>query len=955
MHKASYLVGIARHTITTRLEDILNDRELGTLPSLWHWKEKSLKRFSASKELYSFQQKAIENTIKTLWFYYGQEGEDRQNLKRLYHDNGLGKLVDEFGTNRMGFWMATGSGKTLVIVKLIELLALLGKRKNIPKHDVMFLVYRENLLDQFKMHVNEYNQANPSCRINLIDLQDYEKVKYENAIPFAASINVFYYRADLFLEGKRTAKKINPHSCDNNGNWFVLLDEAHRGDRNDSKLQRIYSRFSRNGFLFNFSATFTDDIDTATCAYNFNLEKFIEDGYGKKICVSAENVAGFREQDEFSDIEKQRIVLKTLILQTYIKQHLDKIRKKDTKLYHNPLLLGIVNSVTDKGSDLRMFFAEIEKIASGKITDGLFEKARTELDQEMGNATYLFGGEPVKIDEKTLSNIQYKDVLKAVFNTASQGEIEAIRVPNNRQELVFKMKTADAPFALIRIGNISNWVKEILANYELTEKYEDESIFSQLNEDNSNINILMGSRTFYEGWDSNRPNIILFVNIGIGKNSRKFVLQAVGRGVRIEPVEGKRKRLQNLRNAGHISKETFTKIKEHVSSLESLFVFGTNADNLKEVISSLRDGKEESFDLGEEFIINPDAKNRLLLIPTYKDSDQPLAEAQGGYPISQNDLDLTKKFFNAVSDKILLVKYEQSPEIIERTKDKVVDMRVHEEDRSINDPSFFAERLMDYFSLQGKEFDRFNELGEKDIIHFRKVRFSGSKENFEQLKQQIERIKNEPKEIEELNKKYGKIPKEEYDEQASLFEKAKEFKDTNIKYLANYYYHPLLISQEDKVAYLKHIISVKSERTFIEVLEKESKSLKENSDWWMFSKLDEALDKVFIPYFSKENKYSNFHPDFIFWLKKKDEYHILFVDPKGTEHTDYQHKADGYAELFCESYNGNQQLKSFSEHGVNIKVHLYFFTQDISRIPKGYQSYWIDNIRETVEKCICPS
>jgi len=50
------------------------------------------------------------------------------------------------------------------------------------------------------------------------------------------------------------------------------------------------------------------------------------------------------------------------------------------------------------------------------------------------------------------------------------------------------------------------------------------------------VNILMGSRSFYEGSDSNRPNVANFINIGVGTDARKFILQSVGRGVRIEPV-----------------------------------------------------------------------------------------------------------------------------------------------------------------------------------------------------------------------------------------------------------------------------------------------------------------------------------------------------------------------------------------------------------------------------------
>ncbi len=55
-------------------------------------------------------------------------------------------------------------------------------------------------------------------------------------------------------------------------------------------------------------------------------------------------------------------------------------------------------------------------------------------------------------------------------------------------------------------------------------------------------------------------------------------------------------------------------------------------------------------------------------------------------------------------------------------------------------------------------------------------------------------------------------------------------------------------------------------------------------DWWCFSKIDESLDQVSIPYYdTKEQKYRDFFPDFIFWLKKNDMYFIKFIDPKGSE------------------------------------------------------------------------
>lgn len=95
------------------------------------------------------------------------------------------------------------------------------------------------------------------------ELRDYNEVKHGKPSLFSASeCNVFYYRSDnLSDEQKRNI--IDFRSYENDGQWY-LLDEAHKGDREDSKRQQIYSIMSRAGFLFNFSATFTDDRDIVT-------------------------------------------------------------------------------------------------------------------------------------------------------------------------------------------------------------------------------------------------------------------------------------------------------------------------------------------------------------------------------------------------------------------------------------------------------------------------------------------------------------------------------------------------------------------------------------------------------------------------------------------------------------------------------------------------------------------
>jgi hypothetical protein len=69
---------------------------------------------------------------------------------------------------------------------------------------------------------------------------------------------------------------------------------------------------------------------------------------------------------------------------------------------------------------------------------------------------------------------------------------------------------------------------------------------------------------------------------------------------------------------------------------------------------------------------------------------------------------------------------------------------------------------------------------------------------------------------------------------------------------------------------------------------------------------------VYIPYYNpNSSRIERFKPDFIFWFRKGYKYLILFLDPKGTEHTANYRKIDGYKEFF-EKSNG---LKTFTYEG----------------------------------------
>lgn len=976
------------------LQNIVDDISFENLPAKWQGFD--LARFSKDKTLFDFQKQSLQNALKGLWLYFKDKKADKQSLFALYQANdftenfdydlkkGEGKKTAKYlleydkdypavdskipyahFINRMSFWMATGSGKTLIIVKLIELLGKLIAEKELPTGDILFLTHRDDLLDQFKSHIEEFNSFNFDTKINLRSLRDYESVKRENTLPFAKNeITVFYYRSDL-ISDEHKEKIVNFKNYDNDGKWYILLDEAHKGDKEDSKRQILYSILSRNGFLFNFSATFTDPRDFATCAFNFNLSRFVEEGYGKHIYVSSAEISAFRGQNDFSPIEKQKIVLKTLLLLTYVNKHFEEIRKVDSSLYHRPLLLTLVNSVAVEGSDLELFFRELEKIAKGEIRADLLKKAKEELVQEFRNhRAFEFEELNCVVNTDLISRLDYKDVLKYVLNAETPGKIEVLKIPGNRQELIFRLMTAEKPFALIKIGDISGWLKDKLEGYEINESFENESYFRRINHDDSDINVLMGSRSFYEGWDSNRPNLILFVNIGVGSNAKKFVLQSVGRGVRIEPLKYQRKRLQNLLNAKVVKEQLFEKVKNLILPIESLFVFGTNAENLKEIIKTLKAEKQDK-NLGNAFILNPEAQKHTLLVPVYKTAERIFAEEKDPqkYPVSREDFDITSQFYGFLGDKIALAKYDCEVKVLKKAKESFVEKeRYYDfgERNSLFEPELILDRIFDYLGVKSREFEKFKEL-ENEIVHFKKVRFSDG-EKYEEIKRKIEEVRRYPERQKELDKQYGKIPRKEFERQMTLFEQAGNFEMKNqkitIKYLANHYYLPVIVSDTEKIDYLNHIINVDSEVKFVEQLEEylaKPDNVFTQFDWWMFSKLDQTLDEVFIPYYNpKENTIANFKPDFIFWAQKGKHYLILFVDPKGTEHADGYRKIDGFSRIF--EIGEEKQSKDFSYNGFTINTKLLLKPKrGIAEVLENYKQYWFDNFDDFAEKIKAPA
>jgi len=975
-----------------KLETLLNDISFESLPPEWSAFE--LAHFSPKKSLWDYQQKATQNAIKALWKYYSEPqaharkssffnwykdnqieiaalsvGKKRANIALLspYYPIDSAHISYEHFINRMCFWMATGSGKTLVAIKLIEVLWWLMQQGCIPSHDILMLTHREDLIKQLRLQVDEYNAASNPVFIRLHELKEYDEVKRGFlSLLRHQEIDIFYYRSDN-LSNEQKERIIDFRNYDNDGRWYILLDEAHKGDKAeaDSKRQLIYNIMSRNGFLFNFSATFIDNSDKLTTAAEFNLASFIEAGYGKHIAILKSEYSAFHKGNEdFNDEEKQKIILQSLLALTYIHRSREGLKSATSAtLYHRPLMLALVNSVNTEDADLKLFFAQLERIAKGDLSQDIFQRAKKDLWNELQTEPeWLYEGTSFVVDSTLFNSLKLGDVLQTVFNGKKHGAIEVLARPSNDKELAFKLQTATAPFALIRIGTNADWLKNYLAGYEIVKGFEDESFFEQLNEDESAVNLLMGSRSFYEGWDSNRPNVITFINIGMGMDAKKFILQSVGRGARIEPQKGKRKRMASLATSGEVDHLLFNQAKPFLSAIETLLIFGTRRDALESVFKELDQEKEreESTEIALEVNSTAIAGNPLL-IPTYRSASRPLIEqhAPRKFPLAQEELVNLENYLAYLGDERLLMAHHslQPRQIGYLEKSLAADNIYYDTSvaKKFGNVKNLLPRLARHFDIFPSELESVKTL-ESEINHYLHIRVL--LKDIEELRSKIEKVsafKNPVKQKDALKTKFAlDNDLDAYTlgiEHLALITDEDTFSPPGktailtIKNIAAHYYVPVLMSEDEKIDYIQHIIHVKSEVKFIKQLDaylKKGENLFQSFDWWMFSRTDETLDKVIIPYYDPtQNKMRDFHPDFIFWLKRGNNYFILFVDPKGMSNADYQYKIDGYKEIFVDPATGN--LRTIPHSNMNVRVALAMHTSDANQAPQKYSDFWYDN------------
>jgi hypothetical protein len=411
------------------------------------------------------------------------------------------------------------------------------------------------------------------------------------------------------------------------------------------------------------------------------------------------------------------------------------------------------------------------------------------------------------------------------------------------------------------------------------------------------------------------------------------------------------------------------RVRETTTLLETLFIFGTNKSAIETIVKELKAEKNTH----SEIIAlerNPDVTMAPLLVPKYKLAAESTfrdikRRVQEIRPMEFRMLDDYLKFVE--NDQVLLLRHRSSPKSVAQIREAVANSSWHfsrtENAVAYGSLDLLWSKVTNYYGIVPSDFHELAVLTD-EIDHYNRILVEMTEiAQVERLKEKIKKVtafKDVAKTEAELDQLLdtGQIDREEYKQRIKFLATSTADQDQfqymadtlTIKRIARHYYIPTIISHQEKVSFINHIIKVPSEREFLEKVSNyvaDANNRLGEFDDWAFSKVDESVDKVFIPYIDAfQNKTADFFPDFVFWFKKGKEYKIVFVDPKGTQQRgSYDHKVRGYKQLFFD----NSKPRKLSYDDLSVTVWLFLYNRDARLIE---EDIWIDDFSQIVDSIL---
>lgn len=467
--------------------------------------------------------------------------------------------------NMLAYWMATGSGKTLLMhINILQYIDHIGGFQAFDELQVIVTTPGVNLIDQHRREIAPIIDAlNRQCAGRI-------KLRVES------TGSLLNYEKGYFTlpPSTRTFR-------------LVLVDEGHIGLAGAGKELGAFKQLRKdlaaydNAFLFEYSATYHGIAEKHVAEYgeqivfDYNYYRFYRDGYGKDYAihrVGLDRVAEGKEAWENFQAAFDALAGK---LRTH-----DELRLRDSSA------LGFVSAFSD-----RPLIAFMGNTVEDRKKEGEVNKKGQGADEVSDIRKLLAYLAKLSREER--------ERLSPVFNNRCDGPLRVTRCPAVPDEIWLSWGEGQF-WGIINVGNGEKFHSDCDGHPDLTggdgkplvqvrkaDIVEPRFLFSEIDRAASPINVLIGSRKFAEGWNCFRVSVIGLINLGSSKGNK--IIQIFGRGVRLRGVkaDGKRRHIEHIESYDALVRDDTP--QNRLQRLETLNVFSLKASYLETFLKALEE------------------------------------------------------------------------------------------------------------------------------------------------------------------------------------------------------------------------------------------------------------------------------------------------------------------------------------------------------------------------------
>ena len=469
--------------------------------------------------------------------------------------------------NKLAFWMATGSGKTLLmhtnILQYQHALTLHGRRHELNR--ILLLTPNEGLSQQ---HLREFEAAGINAEL------------FNKDGPRMFSGQVVEIVEVTRLRDEMGERTIAIDAFE--GNNLVLVDEGHRGASRgeEGAWMRFRNALCEKGFSFEYSATFGQAVKgspeltelyakSTLCDYSYRY--FYGDGFGKDYQIL--------NLDEGTQQNRLELYLVACLLSFFQQQRLYREQGDTFRPFNieNPLWIFVGGRVVkglaeQDASDI----VEILQFLARYVSDraGSIQHIDRILNQGLVTATgkNLLAARFAYLNTCGLSPTQvFDETLATLFNAPGGGQLYVENLKGVTGEVALRLGAENEPFGVVNVGDDAKLVKQCEEKGLATGELEfSGSLFHEINQPHSTVHLLIGSKKFTEGWSSWRVSTMGLMNVGKGEGAQ--IIQLFGRGVRLKGYD------LSLKRSGKTQLPEGVEQPKHIGVLETLGIFGIHAD-----------------------------------------------------------------------------------------------------------------------------------------------------------------------------------------------------------------------------------------------------------------------------------------------------------------------------------------------------------------------------------------